>query len=158
MSIMSSFDVNDCLDATRYAGYQRLAVLLGDFSDPNVLDCLPQVLSAWLLLVCHLILFIIVHSFSIGLRSGLFPGHSRTEILILFMNSVASFCWCQGAPSCTKIVQPWTCMCSLRFSLSNSTCLGPFIVEGRKEIFYLTTHSTHFYLRLYGVYGKGPFR
>ena len=23
--------------------------------------------------------------------------------------------------------------------------------EGRKEMFYLTTHSTHFYLRLYGV-------
>ena len=22
---------------------------------------------------------------------------------------------------------------------------------GRKEMFYLTTHSTHFYLRLYGV-------
>ena len=25
------------------------------------------------------------------------------------------------------------------------------IIEGRKETFYLTTHSTHFYLRLYGV-------
>ena len=24
-------------------------------------------------------------------------------------------------------------------------------LEGRKEMFYLTTHSTHFYLRLYGV-------
>ena len=23
--------------------------------------------------------------------------------------------------------------------------------EGRKEMFYLTTHSTHFYLRLYGI-------
>ena len=23
--------------------------------------------------------------------------------------------------------------------------------EGRNEMFYLTTHSTHFYLRLYGV-------
>ena len=23
--------------------------------------------------------------------------------------------------------------------------------EGRKKVFYLTTHSTHFYLRLYGV-------
>ena len=43
---MISFAVNDCLDATRYAGYQRFAVLLGDFTEPNVLDCLPQVLSA----------------------------------------------------------------------------------------------------------------
>ena len=25
--------------------------------------------------------------------------------------------------------------------------------EGRKEVFYLTTHSTHFYLWLYGVGG-----
>ena len=24
-------------------------------------------------------------------------------------------------------------------------------IEGRKEMFYLTMHSTHFYLRLYGV-------
>ena len=24
-------------------------------------------------------------------------------------------------------------------------------MEGRKEMFYLTTHSTHFYLRLYGI-------
>ena len=32
----------------------EIAVLLGDFSDPNVLDCLPQVLSASRLLVCHL--------------------------------------------------------------------------------------------------------
>ena len=27
----------------------------------------------------------------------------------------------------------------------------PLIKEGRKEMLYLTTHSTHFYLRLYGV-------
>ena len=26
-----------------------------------------------------------------------------------------------------------------------------FAKEGRKEMFYLTTHSTHFYLRLYGI-------
>ena len=31
--------------------------------------------------------------------------------------------------------------------------------SGRKEMFYLTTHSTHFILRLYGVgHGKGPLR
>ena len=26
-----------------------------------------------------------------------------------------------------------------------------FLKEGRKEMFYLMTHSTHFYLRLYGI-------
>ena len=40
-----SFAVNDCLDAKRHAGYQRFAVLLGDFSDSNFLDGLPQVLD-----------------------------------------------------------------------------------------------------------------
>ena len=53
---MSYFAVNDCLDATRHAGYQIFAVLQGDFSDPNFLDCLPQVLSVWSLLGCHLII------------------------------------------------------------------------------------------------------
>ena len=31
--------------------------------------------------------------------------------------------------------------------------------RGRKEMFYLTMHSTHFYLQIYGIgHGKGPFR
>ena len=28
---------------------------------------------------------------------------------------------------------------------------GDMLMVGRKEMFYLTMHSTHFYLRLYGV-------
>ena len=72
--------------------------------------------------------FMIVHRFSIGLRSGLFPGHSSREILFFFMTSVATFDSCHGTPSCMKIVQQWMCMCSFSFSLSNSTYLGPFIV------------------------------
>ena len=43
---MSSFTANDCCGETWHAGYQRFAVLLGDFSDPNFLDCLHQVLNA----------------------------------------------------------------------------------------------------------------
>ena len=65
--------------------------------------------------------FIIVHRFLFGLRYGVFSGHSRTE-------SVTTFHWWEGVPSSNKIVQPWTCICSFRFSLSNSTYLGPFIV------------------------------
>ena len=53
---MSSFAVNDSLDVTRPAGYQRFALYLGDFSDTNFLDCLLHGLSAWRLLVCHFIL------------------------------------------------------------------------------------------------------
>ena len=101
---MSSFAVNDCLDVTRYAGYQRFTVLLGDSSDPDFLvaclkfsaldGCLYATLS-----------FIKVHRFLTGLRSGLFPGNSSTEILLFFSNSVASFDQWQGTPSCMKIVR-----------------------------------------------------
>ena len=42
---MPSLGVNDGLDATLLAGYQRFAVLLGDFSVPNFLYCLPRVFS-----------------------------------------------------------------------------------------------------------------
>ena len=54
---------------------------------------------------------------------------------------------------------------SLIFSSKSSllVCIDPEIdprtQEGSKEMLYLTTHSTHFYLRLYGFrhnYGKGP--
>ena len=33
------------------------------------------------------------------------------------------------------------------------------VSEGRKEMFYLMTHSTHFYMVTWcSIYGKGPFR
>ena len=40
----------------------------------------------------------------------------------------------------------------MEWNLNESTrSLPPNITTGRKEMFYLTTHSTHFILRLYGV-------
>ena len=63
--------------------------------------------------------------FSIGLRYGLIPGHSSTEILFFYRNSMATIDWRRGAPSCMNIVQPRTCRCSFSFSLSNPTYLGP---------------------------------
>ena len=107
---MSSFAVNDCLDAT-----QRFAVLLGDFSDPNIFSCCLKfsVLDGCLYATLFLL---IVHKFSMGLRSGLFPGHFSRDSLFFFRNSMATV--------------EWTCMCSFSFSfcLSNSTYLGPFKV------------------------------
>ena len=38
-----------------------------------------------------------------------------------------------------------------KMQVSMATCDKSEMVTGRKEMFYLTTHSTHFYLRLYGV-------
>ena len=36
---------------------------------------------------------------------------------------------------------------------------GLFLIEGRKEMFYLTTHSTHIVTAIWRrTYGKGPFR
>jgi len=57
-------------------------------------DCLYATLS-----------FTIVHRFSTGFLSGLFPGHSDTEILVFFRKSVSTFDRWQGAPSCEKIVE-----------------------------------------------------
>ena len=77
----------------------------------------------------HAILsFIIVHRFSIALRSGLCRGQSSTEVSFFFRNAVATFDRWHGAPSWTKTLQRWMCMCSCNVSLSNSTYLGSFIV------------------------------
>ena len=122
----------------RHAGYQRFAVLLGDFSDPNFLDCLSQVLSFYATLS-----FIIVHRFSTGLRSGLFPGYSSTDILFFFRNSVATFDWWQEALSCTKIVRQWTCM----YNFSFMVVLGG--MEYRRAAPRMIGHSNHFAWRLF---------
>ena len=45
------FAVNDYMDATRYPGYQRFAVLMDDFSEQIFIVFLPHVLR-----VSHLIL------------------------------------------------------------------------------------------------------
>ena len=80
---MPFFAVNDCLDATRHAGYHRFEVLLGDFS-----DCLPQVHGC----LFATLPFITVQMFSIALKSGSFTGHSCTEVLfVFFRNSGATF-------------------------------------------------------------------
>ena len=84
----------------------------------------------------HAILsLIIVHRFSIGLRSGLCRGQSSTEVSFFFRNAVATFDRWHGAPSCTNIVQRWMCMRSFNVSLSNTTYLGSFIVVlGRMKL------------------------
>ena len=53
---MPSFAVNDCLGEMLHTGYQRLEVLLADFSDSNFLEYLALDVSAWRLLVCNIIL------------------------------------------------------------------------------------------------------
>ena len=77
---MSSYAVRDCLGVKRHAGYHRFAVLLGDLSDPQFLDCLPPVFSC--------LYATLVHWLSNGLICGLFPSHSSTEILFFFRNSL----------------------------------------------------------------------
>ena len=69
--------------------------------------------------------FIVVHRWSIGLRYGLFQGHSSSDVSFSFRNSVAGW---EETPSWMKIMQPSTCMCSFGFSMSNSMYLAPTIV------------------------------
>ena len=45
------------------------------------------------------------------------------------------------------------------FQTPNDSCINSYKKEGRKEMFYLTTHSTHFiYGYMHQTYGKGPLR
>ena len=56
------------------------------------------------------------------------PGPFQHRDLVFLRNSVATFDWQQGAPSCMKFMLPLICMYCFSFSLSNSTYLGPYIV------------------------------
>ena len=56
--------------------------------------------------------FITVHKFSIGLRSGLFQGQSKTFTFFFFRKFVTNFDLWHGVPTCKNIVHLWTCMCS----------------------------------------------
>ena len=85
--------------------------------------------------------FVTVHRFSIGLRSGLFPAHSSTDISFFFRNSMASFDRGQGAPSSMKIVQSWTCMCSFRF-FEQFYVLGSIDSDVRQNEIREQHHST----------------
>ena len=107
------------MTALMHAGYQRFAVLLCDFSDPNFLDCFPQVLSAWRLLVYHLI-----HhnssqdldlgcSWAIPTQRSCFP--SGTQWLTLIGDKERHLAW----RYCSRG--------RFSFSLRNSTYLDPFI-------------------------------
>ena len=116
---MSSFAVSDCLYVTRHAGYQRFAVLLGDFSDPNFLDCSRQVLSAWRLLECHLVLHDSPQVFdSIEIRAVPEPFQYR---YVFFSSSGTQWLPLNGDKT-------WIWTCSFNFSLSNSTHMALFIV------------------------------
>ena len=69
-----------------------------------------------------------VHKFSIGLRSGLLPGHFRRVIFLALKKSVTIVKRWHGAPSCIKIVQSCTDTCSCSFSFIKFKYLWPFIV------------------------------
>ena len=47
--------------------------------------------------------FMLVHKFSMGFKSGLFPGHSKKSMLLLSRKFFATLERWQGAPSCINI-------------------------------------------------------
>ena len=66
------------------------------------------------------LVFSSVQKFSIGLRSGLFPGHPNNLIFFVLRKSVTIFARWHGVPSCINISQLCTAMCNSNFSFINS--------------------------------------
>ena len=127
---MSSFAVSDCLYATRHVGYQRFAVLLCDFSDPNFLDWLSRVLNVW-----RCVFFVILSFMQDGAHCH--PSKVATEFLKMMKNKISVLEWpgiiwdlnpIENLWTDMKIHRPWTGMSNFSLSVSNSTYLGPFIV------------------------------
>ncbi len=74
--------------------------------------------------------FIHAHTFSIGLKPGLLPGHLMSWMVGQSVNHFVTifYVW-QGAPSCRKCVV-W-CRCMKNSSLCSNTCryMVPFIIS-----------------------------
>ena len=88
---MSSFAVNDCLNTMRYAGYQRSQdSWVISVTQSSLIACLR--LSKFGGCLYATLTFILVHRFSIGLRSGLFPGPFQQSYLV-FLHEVGVYLW-----------------------------------------------------------------
>ena len=73
--------------------------------------------------------FMLVHRFSMGLRSGLDPGHGpRTSIPWSAIHLETLAVRWQGAPSCWKIVHSWISMWGWRLSCSTDRYTLPLMV------------------------------
>ena len=79
--------------------------------------------------------FIIFHAFSIGLRSGLLPGHSNTQIFFFWRPCLTFREVWHGAPSCMKMEVPWMEKQSYRWSFNTPIYRSAFMVVflGRKN-------------------------
>ena len=64
----------------------------------------------------------------------------------LLLIGKSSLCGGSGFPF---LLSEWSLTICLTHFLPSSECLG--VCSMNKEMFYLTTHSTHFILRLYGI-------
>lgn len=61
-----------------------------------------------------------------GLRSGLFPGHSDIVNLTILRYSCPFFAWWHGASSCINILQTCICMWICSLSCNNFRCFWQF--------------------------------
>ena len=135
---MSSFTINDWLDAIRRAGYLRFEILLADLSYPIFFDCLPQDLSAWQFLVCHLILhnrtevlnwiemWAVPGTFQHRYLVGFFPWRTQWRVQWCWLIAksslfwgyfssplVAGLCWLVGILSKLLTEHSWNCLVTL---------------------------------------------
>ena len=76
----------------------------------------------------------IFHKFSIGFKSGLFPGHGKTSTFYFLRYEVTTFASWQGTPSCINILHSWMSMCNFNLAFDKSKYFSPFIaVTGVKK-------------------------
>ena len=131
---MSSPVIQHCLQATWHTINKISAVFRCYFMYPEEFDCRFHFLSACWLSVRDFFLSRL-HKFSMGFKSGLFPGQSIVLIFFVFKNLLTILDLWHGAPSCINVVHLWTTMCNCSFSCNISRYLAPFMVVpfGRKK-------------------------
>ena len=78
--------------------------------------------------------FKMVQRFSIGFRSGLFPGQSKMLIFWAFRNWVTILARWHGAPFCINTLHLWTAICNSNLFFNKSRYFWPFmVVPGGKK-------------------------
>ena len=77
-------------------------------------------------------------------NENIIPSHIRNSKKTILQCAVLTVITCVSTKFYT-IVHLFICQILHRYTVTEQW------KEGRKEMFYLTTHSTHFYLRLYGI-------
>jgi hypothetical protein len=95
--------VNHHLQPPRHGGRQLLEVVPGHVLQSHLLDHLHQLGAEVMVWSSFSFLFMCDQQFSMGFKSGEFPGQSRIENFSFFSTSIVILLRWQGALSCMKV-------------------------------------------------------